>query len=837
MPVLLRASLRYLARHQWQSWLSVIGIALGVAVVVAVDVANQSARQAFQLSLERIAGRATHQIESATGTIPEALYVRLRLEGGLRPAAPVIEGTVRIAGRTFTLLGIDPFASLPFQQGGVGVDPTSVTRLLTRPGGLLLGETDAGELGVEAGTALTLKAGGHAREATLAGIVRGEDRASLDGLAITDIASAQELLGRLGTIDRIDLILIDGQATSLEKRLPPGLMLVSAQRRSQALSQMTRAFHTNLTAMSLLALFVGGFIIYNTMTFAVLRRRPLLGTLRTLGVTRAGLFRLVLLEALAFSLIGTLIGVAAGIAAGWGLLQLVARTINDLYFALTVSELFLSPWALIKGGGLGVLVTLLAALGPAVEAATAQPRDVLRRNRIEQQGKRALPWLSLFGIGLMLAGLAVVQIPSRSVAVGFVALFLVMIGFSLCVPLVLRGLVSFLTPLLGRIAGPQGQLAARGITASISRTGIAVAALTVAVSATVGVGIMIDSFRGSVASWLQSTLRSDLYVSAPSSPAGGEGVSLPPGIGRAIREIPEVAETSMGRSARVEATSGQVALLALESSSQSHRGFRFRGDGADELWPRFEAGELILISEPYAYHQGLGTGERVTLLTTQGWRDFEIGGLFLDYGSDSGMLVLQRAAYARLWKDPGVSTIGVVLAADAPIGDALERIRRVAANYDTAIQVRANRTIREQSLEIFDRTFLITRVLRLLAVGVAFVGVLSALLALQMERAREYAILRATGVTRGQLLRLILLQTSLMGLAAGLLALPLGWIMGDLLIQVINLRSFGWTMEMTLAGTVPLTGLAIAWAAAVLAGLYPAYKVARTDPAAALRAE
>ncbi len=836
MPVLLRASLRYLRRHPWQSWLSVIGIALGVAVVVAVDIANHSARTAFRMSVERISGKATHQIEAASGAIPEEFYVRLRLEQGFATAAPVIEGTVRIGEQSFTLLGLDPFASLPFLQGGSRPSALNLPALLTAPGALLLGEEDARSLGLETGSDLELEVAGRQRAAFVAGTLRSGDVATLGGLIMADIATAQELLDRLSVLDRIDLILDEAKAAQLAATLPPGMRLVPAERRSQTLTQMTHAFHTNLTAMSLLAVLVGGFIIYNTMTFAVLRRRPLLGTLRTLGVTRGQLFALVLAEATAFALLGSAIGMAVGIGIGWGLVQLVTRTIDDLYFALTVSQLVVSPWSLAKGAAMGILITLIAALGPAWEAAASEPREVLRQHRIERAAGRLLPGVSGLGALLLVAGLMTAQIPSRSIGLGFLALFLAVVGFSLCVPLGLKAFGLALTPVLGRVAGPAGRLAARGINASIARTGIAAAALTVAVSATVGVGIMIDSFRGSVAEWLEYTLASDLYLSAPTaaeSPSGG----LPQGIAERLRALPGVAAVSQGRRVEVEASTGPVPLLALEASSRSRDGFRFQGREMPDLWSGFEAGELILASEPYAYHHGVGVGDRLQLFTARGWKDFEIGGLFRDYGSDRGMLVLPRHLYAELWGDPGVSTVGIALTPGTPLDQALNRVRSLASAYDQEVRVQANRRIREQSLEVFDRTFVITRVLRLLALGVAFVGVLSALMALQLERAREYAILRATGVTRGQLLALVVLQTSAIGLAAGMLAIPLGWILGSMLIHVVNLRSFGWDMDMVVPGSALILGLALAWAAALLAGLYPAFKAARSRPADALRDE
>lgn len=836
-PTLLRISLRYLVRHPWQTWLSLAGIALGVAVVVAVDLANQSAQRAFGLSVERVAGRATHQIEGAGKGIPDGVYAALRLDLGIQPASPVVEGQVLIQGQTFTLLGLDLLASQPLRGEGLVLSGAEVPALLSEPGAVLLAAQDARRLGLVRGATLSVEAAGTRHDARIAGLMEGPDAAALAGLAVADIATAQEVLGRLGTIDRIDLILTPDRARALSGRLPPGLRLGPTAERTHALAEMTRAFHSNLTAMSLLAMLVGGFIIYNTMTFAVLQRRPLLGTLRTLGVTRAQIFRMVLSEALALALIGSLAGMAVGVAAGSGLVHLVTQTINDVYFSLTVRTLTIGPWSLLKGAGVGTLVTLVAALGPAIEAARSQPRDVLRRHAVERAGRRLLPWALGLGALLLTAGLAAVRVPDGSLALGFLALLLAVLGFSLWVPPFLGAFAAWLAPLLGRLAGVQGRLAARGIAAALSRTGIAAAALTVAVSATVGVGIMIDSFRAGVADWLGNTLRSDIYVSAPSSSLTHNDGTLAEGLATKIAAIPGIEGMSQGRGARIRAETGQVQLLALQASSHSQRGFRFKGDIVSSLWQDFESGDLVLVSEPYAYHHGVDVGDTLRLFTARGWRSFRVGGVFYDYGSDSGMLVLPRWLYAKLWDDPGVSTLGLILAPGADDEATTHAVQAAAAEVGMPVVVRANRMIREQSMDVFDRTFLITRVLRMLAVGVAFIGVLSALMALQLERSREYAILRASGMTPYQLVALVLIQTSIMGVAAGLLAMPLGISMGVLLIDVINLRSFGWTIPISVGPQDLVLGLLLAWGAALLAGLYPATRAAAANPAAALREE
>ncbi len=311
---------------------------------------------------------------------------------------------------------------------------------------------------------------------------------------------------------------------------------------------MTQAFRTNLTAMSLLAVLVGGFIVYNTMTFAVLRRRTLLGSLRTMGCTRRQLFALVLAEALILALVGSLLGVALGIVTGWGLVQLVTLTINDIYFAVTVAALHLSLGSLAAGIALGLLVTLAAALGPAIEAARSQPRDLLRQSSLERRGHRWVLRLGASGLVLLALGWGLAEVPSRSMGLGFLSLLLVVVGFSLCVPALLRALAESIAALAAanreRAGAMPVLLAARGIGASITRTGIAAAALTVAVAATVGVGIMIESFRDSLIRWLETTLQSDIYVSAPNETGGRPGGQLPEGLAARLAALPGVAEVS-----------------------------------------------------------------------------------------------------------------------------------------------------------------------------------------------------------------------------------------------------------------------------------------------------
>lgn len=838
--LLQRAGWRHLRHHPWQSVLAVLGIGLGVAVVVAVDLANQSARRAFELSLEGLTGRATHQITAGPGGIDETLYRRLRVELGLEALAPVVEGYVGLGGETLHLLGVDPLAEGPIRDYAGRLRGERLARLITDPATVLLARSTAARHGLAPGARLALEVGGVTRQVELIGLLEPppERAASLDGLLITDIATAQELLGRLGRLDRMDLILPDAAAArELAAALPPGVQLMETAARTQGLQALTRAFHTNLSAMSLLALLVGGFLIYNSMTFSVLQRRHSFATLRLLGLTSAGLLRLVLLETLWLGLAGSLLGVALGYALAGGLLQMVTRTINDLYFVLNVTGLHPAPVDLLKGLALGLATALLAALGPALEAGRVSPLAAQRRSVLERASHRAAPWLAAGGLALAGGGWLLLERPAGSLIPAFAGLFLLIVGYSLAVPLALLLLARLLGPALGATLGSIGRLAARGLSAGLSRTGLATAALTVAVSATVGVGVMISSFRSTVADWLGQTLRGDVYVSAPASVSSRASGTLAEGVVERIRDLPGIAAHGTGRSVTIDSPQGELDLLALKMVPQHQDAFRFKAGRPQAVWPEFLAGRGVIVSEPLAYRRGLSVGQTLELYTDRGPRALPVLGVFYDYASTRGLVIMSRGLYDRLWDDPHISTVSLYLAPGARPEAVLAAVRAALAEVDQRLLVRPAAEIRAHSLAVFDRTFAITHVLRLLVVGVALVGVLSALLALQLERAKEHAVLRATGLTPAGLLGLVSLQTLLMGLAAGLLALPLGLGMAQALIDVINLRAFGWSLQTHWSPRVLAEAVALAATASLLAGVYPALRMGRVSPAGALREE
>ena len=845
-----RTSWRRIIRRPFQYILLIMGVALGVAMMVSVDLANASASRAFELSTDAVAGQTTHRIVGGPAGLDEDIYQRLRVELGYEPAAPVVEGYLLVhdlGDKPMRLIGVDPFAEPPFrsyfdrQQVG---SAEGLVSFLTEPNTIVISEAVAERNGLVLGDTLNLDRAGREIQARIVGLLQPSDRASdraLESLIFADIATAQEIFDMAGRLSHVDLIAEDkAELASIAAILPDGTRIEAAAARSNAIQQMAAAFELNLTALSLLALVVGMFLIYNTVTFSVVQRRRLFGVLRCIGVTGGQLFFLIVAETAILGLIGAALGVGIGLLLGRGMVDLVGRTINDFYFVVNVQSVDIPAWTLVKGLVIGVLAAAAASLVPAWEAMRTTPQSSLRRSAIEMKAQQATKWLLLFFLLLAGLGIFMLWLSGAGLIVTFAGLFAVLIACAFLTPALTTTLMGLVTPLFGRFLGTIGRMAPRDIVRSLSRTSVAIAALMVAISVIVGVSIMIGSFRQTVVQWLSNTLQADVYLAPPQLTAGRIAGSLDPqvvetalswpGVDRAvIAWHNDIMATEIGRPVEVVAVNGDI--------SDGHRSYAWVDGDRENLWQRFAGGSGVLLSEPLVIRDGLGIPPPpVTLMTESGPQAFPVLAVFYDYSSDQGSILIDQDLYTEWWGDAPATSMGLFLNPGINADDLVAELQEQFGGRRDVI-VQSNHSLRGNALDIFDRTFAITAALQLLAIVVAFIGVLSALMSLQLERTRELGMLRATGMTVRQLWQLTLLETGLMGGTAGLLAMPVGWILAWILVYVINRRSFGWTLQMDLEPSYFLQAFLVAIAAALLAGIYPALRMGRMGIATAIREE
>ncbi len=854
--ILMQLSITLACRHAWrrptQSIFFIIGVGLGVAMIVAIDLANGAANRAFSLSTEAVEGRTTHQIVGGPNGLDESIYVALRQQLGYRLSAPIVEGYVlaeELDMQPMRLLGVDSFAESPFRNY-LDDDNTSLadnngfSAFIVQPNTVLLSAVLANQYNLDAGDFIRIQVGGHRQTLQIVSVLKADNKneqRGLDGLLITDIGTAQEVLGKVGSLDRIDLIIsedIHGEEI-LERIiaiLPPGARV--EQPTDSSVEEMTAAFRLNLTALSLLALAVGMLLIYNTVVFSVVQQRSVLGSLRALGVTRGEIFSIILIEAGLLGVIGTAFGLGLGYLLGRGAVEMVTTSINDLFFVVTVRQIDFPPLTMLKGAVSGIAAALIAAALPAYEATNVPPASSIQRSNIEERVRTALNWVSGVGVGILLLGTALL-IPEWHLIIAFIGIFGIIIGISLLTPTLTLGLmriVSGLIRFLGESVSPLIRLAIRDITRSLSRTSVAIAALMVAVSVIVGVSLMISSFRLTVERWLTDLLQADVFISSPGLISDQTTYPLAPGVVERLATFPGVDQIATSRV--VDVSAGDLGVLQLIAVSMDIAGEKrhYKASVGDlaTTWEALEAGGLI-INEPLSNRFKLGVGDEVILFTDRGEHEFPVVAVAYDFDVQPGALIAD-AIYRTFWDDAHLSSVGLFLETGVDVDGTINELRAAFAG-EAELVIRSSRGLREHSLAIFDRSFSVTVALQMLAMLVAFIGILSALMSLQLERRREIGTLRAIGMTRKQLWKLTLVETGLMGTTAGIIAMPTGFVLALILIYIINLRSFGWTLQMHLQPIYFLQALIVALVAALLAGLYPAWRVGGMQPVDALREE
>ncbi len=854
-----RAGVRFALRKPLSAAVPVLGVALGVAVVLGVDLAGAGALDAMTEARQTLSGAATHQIQAPSRPLRTEAFARTLEIVGHGNAAPVVERAVLVpdprqseldpgstSDEVFTLLGIDPFSEARFRD--FLDDKTrsdGFAAFLTEPGAALISRGTADRLGLELSSRFALHVGGRIGELNVTGILeapRGSTSSRLDSLLITDLATAHEVTGPPHGFDRIDLRLdaerAEEQLVALAEALPEDAQVDTAASNARSLENLTRSFRENLRALSLLSLFVGAFLVYSTLAFWVTQRRESIALLRLVGASSEQVLRSVLAQALLLGSLGTALGLGLGLLLSGGLTALVTRTIGDLYTAVRVTALESPVRSFVTATGLGLGTTVLASLGPALEAARLPARRALGASFELDRSQDRAGLRRFSALTLLVLGAIALPFAAHSSLFGYLGLFGWLSAACLASPDVFGFCLDRLAPVAKRIAGSFGGLAVRGARAALPRTWVATSALLAALAATTAIAIVIASFRSSVATWIGHTLVADLYISAPSAVrARSEPTGIDPEIVRRVANLPEVEGLHLVRRVNSGSPLGEIELAAVdlpEGSGSPYRVLSGDFEGSDERW---RTGQAILISEPLATRLDLEPEDLLQLATPTGPLELPIAGVFRDYATERGYAVLDHELYVGRYRDGSVSSIAVELTPSTNETEALDRVRSVIPRGQL-LQVSSNRALRENTLRVFDRTFEITGVLRLLTLIVAGVGIFSALFGLALDRDRELGVLRAVGATPGQVFALVTGWSCSLGLMAGVFSVPLGVVLAHVLARYVNRPAFGWSLD-GLTLSVPLAAgtvlLAVVLSAA--AAFLPAWRCARRSPARALREE
>ncbi len=840
---------RTLSRDRMRSLITILGVALGVAVVLAIRLANDGVLESFRKSLDHVVGKSRLQVTAGEAGFDETLLTGIAETPGVVRAVPVIQATTGVEGlpgEVLLVLGVDVLADAGIREyRGPTLDVVDPLQLLTEPDAILLTERFALAHGLGVGSAIRLLTPGGTTAFVIRGLLadRGAAR-TMDGqFAVLDIAAAQLHFGKLGRLDRVDLLLDeradpDQVATVLRRHLPPEVTAERPEARNAQVEQMLASFQLNLFVLSLIGLFVGMFLVYNTMSVSVVRQRRQIGILRGLGVSRDQILLAVAAEGAVIGLMGSALGVGLGVILARATLGAVSQTVSSLYAFVRPGELPLSAALIAQVILLGCGTSVVASLLPALEAAVVPPGESLDAASLE---RRYRPWLlSCAGLGLALAayGLAQAGPVGGRPLFGYGAALSLLFGAALLCPACLLGVQQMLAVALAESRFLPGWMAAGNLGRTLRRNAVTIGAMVVALAMLVSVSTMIQSFRRTVQVWIGQTIRADLYLSRATRLIKGADTRLPGSILDEVRQIPGVAEADGFRGLRVEdGRGGRFLLGAGHFDVMASRGrLLFRDGDSTAILREARALDRLIVSETFAERYRLKTGDEVTLHPPGQTVRLRIAGVYYDYTTEGGLAVMDQSLFRRLWRDPWLSSVVIYL---QPGGDPQavrqEILRRLPARDD--LVVFSNRALKARVLEIFDQTFAITYALEVIALVVAALGILNTLIASVLARTREIGILRSVGFTRGGILRTILCEAAIMGTLANILGALTGMALSLILIYVINKHSFGWTIQFTFPARLVVEYGFLTLLASLAAGSFPAWLASRLPIAEAVRYE
>ncbi len=543
------------------------------------------------------------------------------------------------------------------------------------------------------------------------------------------------------------------------------------------------------------------------MLISILRRRRDVGILKTVGTAPRQIFFAFLAEGFVFGLAGSLVGVALGYALASAILQTVGRTINTLYVTSRPESVTLTPAVIGIGVAVGTLLSLLSALQPALEASRVRPTAMIRPG-LQQRVSRPRLLIVLSVVSFIAAALISRIPPIGGIAVaGYVAVLCVVAGFSLLAPAIVNTTARLASPLLERMFGIVGRLAAASLPASLRRTSVASAALSLATGMMIAVALMVGSFRETVRIWVDQTVSSDLWL-RPSKGLANAQALFPPRVADELRQMPFVAEIDRARAKTVLYADTMITVASGDFDVAARYG------DLPMIAPRSSANAIlnalrtngVVVSESFALKFEKSVGDTIVIAGRSA--PLPIAGVYRDYSSDRGVVVMDRALFIRTFDDRNLNTIVVYLKRGTDRTRArIELEKRFGPRYGAFVVT--NSEIKSEVMKIFDQTFMITYALLGVAIAVAVLGIINTMSALILERTRELALLRVGGLSTGELRTMIVLESSLLGAASTVAGLVMGYALSWILIYVINKQSFGWTIDFHTPAALIVASLAV----------------------------
>jgi putative ABC transport system permease protein len=845
-------SLRHFSATPGRTIATIIGIALGIAVVFAIDVVNGTVMTSFRSTIESISGRTTLSVGDGT-SVPEELLETIKAAPGVASAVPVIEESVRdMKSQTqLAVLAIDTLGDSEVRDYDVTADDVTIEddlAFLNDPRGVLVTRDFARRANIKVGDTLELETANGNATFTVRGTLapRGPAKAFGGDLLLMDVYAAQIAFDRGRRFDRIDVVAkkgvpVETLQAALEKALQGKLPIARPERRSEDAERIVAGFKLGLSLASFVSIFVGAFIVYNALAIAVAQRRREIGILRALGVRRWQILAVFIAEGLLLGGIGAAFGLGLGYFLAKNMLGMVGATVSALYLQVKPVDLVVTidqVWFALQTG---LAAAALAAILPAARAASIEPVVAMHKHEAETAGAVKLRKRSLMlGVMFLVAAvvLAVIAHFIRSFKLGYAVSTLLSLAVALLAPWLAARVGRFARRLSGSNS-PSARLGAIAFERNAGRSGVAIAALGMALASVVNAAAFLESMKHTTLSWFERSIRADLFVFAGKNVSARSDHPLPEAMGEEFRKLAGVAFVDGYRMVRKRFGDSPVYIASHDLLGRSVRKYDempvVEGDEQAALI-EIAKGNAIAASEAFAHIHNLGLGDNVTLDTPSGPHTFRIDLIYVDYSSDIGVLTTTRDVYERLFLDNTVDSYGIYL---APGADADALRARIAKQWGKAhgLLVIGNLDYKRELLDLIDRTFLLTRAIELIAIFVAVLGIVNTLLVNVLDRRTELGALKALGAVRGQLTRMFIMEASLLSLCAAIVGTLTGAIFSLYITEELLPLQLGWRVTWKFSPSIVLETFVVAQLVALVAAIWPMRAATKIEVRDALQYE
>jgi putative ABC transport system permease protein len=819
---------------------------LGVAVITAISMVNRTLLSSFQRTVELIAGRAVLQVVNGESGVLESLFPVVRDTEGVEDVAVSVEGflpIVGLRGEKLFIYGVD-FLTDSFIRDHRFVETSSgreqALNFIAAPDSVAITETLSRRLGLPLGSEIRLMTSRGTENYTVRALLKEEGSARAFGgsFALMDLPVAQIALGKEGKLDTIDLTVEAGSPIEtvrgrIEARVHEAAQVQRPTERGEQIELLLTSFRVGLFFVSLVALFVGTFLIYNTVAVSVVQRRKEIGTLRCLGMLKRQVLAVFLFEAFLMAVAGSFAGIGTGVFLARVAILAASHTISNIFLQIDAAQPALTAWDFWIAVGSGLGVSMVAAFYPSWQAMEVSPLEGVRQGAWSprwRSGRSLSLGFFLFALSLLVwffapAGLGNVE----KFSVGMMAMLFFLLGLCFLSPQILTQWIRCVRRGLRRQPWITAALAADNLACNAVRSGITVSTLMISLSSIFIVAALVSSVRGSLLSWVDQMVTSDLVIHAGARSAGPLNVPLKENLAEQFRAIPGIRLVDFYRIIR-STYQGKPILIESFSAAVS-RDVRkppmVEGSGADVL-RRMAAGEGAIVSESFKSRFGKSAGDTIWLSNPSGMASFRVLGVYVDYSSDQGSVLIDRDLYKKIWHDDLVDAVHLWLAAGS---DERAVIQRINEQYGEKYQlfVSTHRQLRETIVDVMEQSFSVNYAVEIVAVVVAIFSVINTLLASVLDRTREIGMLRAIGATRTQLQTMVVAEAGWMGFVGGVLGLFAGTILSYLHVVYNTKVLTGWTFQYYYPYGIAFLCVVAAIGLCLLAGYFPARQAASTN--------